>query len=102
MRIALDFDGTYTTDPPFWDSVIRLAESAGHEVVCVTARPDSYSDEDLEVLPSSVKVFKTRMVPKRRFMVSLGSQEPDVAVWIDNIPEMICGCGMRFMQHGSL
>ncbi|MEN8145255.1 MAG: hypothetical protein ABFS14_09920 [Gemmatimonadota bacterium] len=99
MRIALDFDGTYTLDPSFWDSVILLAESAGHEIVCVTARPEHYSDDDLEVLPDSVKVYKTRMVPKREFMVRLASEEPDVAVWIDDIPEMICGCGLRFVQH---
>ncbi len=38
MRIALDFDRTFTRDPGFWLTVISEAEASGHEVVIVTAR----------------------------------------------------------------
>lgn len=38
MRIALDYDGTYTRDPAMWDRFIADAVANGHLVVCVTMR----------------------------------------------------------------
>lgn len=38
MKIALDYDGTYTLDSDFWDEVILLAKNHGHEIFFLTAR----------------------------------------------------------------
>jgi hypothetical protein len=38
LRIALDYDGTFTADPALWLDFIGKAEAAGHDVVCVTMR----------------------------------------------------------------
>lgn len=38
MKIALDFDGTYTADPAMWDKVIAIVKEHGHEIVCVSSR----------------------------------------------------------------
>lgn len=38
MKIALDYDQTYTLDPAFWNRFIRMAEDHNHEIRIVTAR----------------------------------------------------------------
>lgn len=38
MLIALDYDGTYTADPVFWETFIVSARVHGHTVVCITMR----------------------------------------------------------------
>ena len=40
MRIALDFDNTYTLDPLFWDDFIDSLKSSGYTVSFVTLRGD--------------------------------------------------------------
>lgn len=88
MIIALDFDGTFTLDPSFWTAFIGVATVMGHEVICVTARPETeeWPDSDLDALPETVHVYKTRLRPKRAFMDEVGVP---VDVWIDDAPEMI-------------
>lgn len=39
MTIAIDYDGTYTTDPDLWDAFISAGILRGHSFVCVTNRP---------------------------------------------------------------
>jgi len=48
MLIALDYDGTYTADPIFWDTFIASAQSHGHGVACITMRHEA--SESLAVL----------------------------------------------------
>lgn len=43
MKIALDFDGTFTADPYLWRDFIGSAIGFGHEVRIVTAR-DEHND----------------------------------------------------------
>jgi hypothetical protein len=38
MLIALDYDGTYVSDPPLWDRFIASARASGHRVFIVTMR----------------------------------------------------------------
>ena len=38
MKIALDYDGTYTADPEMWNEVIEVFKNHGHEVTCVSSR----------------------------------------------------------------
>lgn len=75
MRIALDWDGTHTLDPDFWDAFARLAKQYGHEVALVTARgPGEHIEHFLPV------VYCSR-TPKRGHFAA--------DVWIDDAPELI-------------
>lgn len=80
MRIALDYDGTYTRDPQLWDQFIGSCAGAGHELVCVTMR---YPEEAIS--PPCEVVYTSREA-KLPFMVALG-RKPDV--WIDDNPHWI-------------
>ena len=89
MKIALDYDNTYTIDPEFWNSYIDLAKSRGHEVRIVTIR-----DERFDRTPQLVKVEELvpivycRGIAKRWYLTHFGEGfEPDV--WIDDKPETI-------------
>ena len=92
MVIALDYDDTYTLDPEFWDEFVDIAHHAHHEVLIVTARPwaevhlaDIRATQGLLELP----IYATGLMGKRAYMNSIGV---NVDVWIDDLPEWICGC----------
>lgn len=45
LKIALDYDDCYTEAPGIWAEMVRLFQSAGHEVKMVTWRtPDNKAD----------------------------------------------------------
>ena len=79
MKIALDYDGTFTEDPQFWEAVIALAKQHHHDIRFVTLR------EDAE-LPIDCPIIYTGMKPKGRYVIEYG-WIPDV--WIDDHPERI-------------
>lgn len=100
MIIAIDYDDTYTADPAMWDQFIKLANEAGHKVVCVTCRMDPDDKErgpmawgmpasmrgDTRVKIPGVPVFYTSFSPKRWFMEGHNIK---VDVWIDDMPECV-------------
>ena len=76
MRIALDWDGTYTADPELWDAFTKLAESRGHTVTIVTLRAPVVErvSTDLDV------VYCSRTAKRKHFTAD---------VWIDDSPQWI-------------
>lgn len=80
MKIALDYDGTYTADPWLWETFCRTAIGAGHEVVCVTMR---YPTEPIEVF---IPVIYTSRQAKVAFMEGRGEK---VDIWIDDSPRWL-------------
>ena len=80
MIIGLDYDGTYTRDPAFFNKFIELSMSHGHSVVCVTMR----SPTEQIVMPCAV--YYTSRVAKQPFMQSKGIS---VDFWIDDMPFFI-------------
>ncbi|OJX48981.1 hypothetical protein [Devosia sp. 66-22] len=89
MRIALDYDKTYSLDPEFWEKVAVAAELHGHEVAIVTIR-DPVLDRTLPLrnLEGKREVFYTRGVAKRWYLTHFGQGfVPDV--WIDDNPDSI-------------
>ena len=91
MLIALDYDGTYTADPVFWDTFIVSARVHGHTVVCITMRHEHEEHgesaavlEDMEA--HGIQVVFTGRQAKRAFAEALGIV-PDV--WIDDNPHWI-------------
>lgn len=93
MKIALDYDGTYTEDPELWDGFVMLAHQLGHEVHIVTMRypeetirhqiPQTHDHTRLEQWAT---IHYTSRQAKRRFMQNIGLE---FQVWIDDIPEFI-------------
>jgi hypothetical protein len=75
LKIALDYDGTYTADPVLWTEFIRMARASGHEVVIVTSRsPQERIWTDVPV------VYCSRTAKRRHFTAD---------VWIDDMPKWI-------------
>lgn len=88
MKIALDFDETYTRDPPFWDQFIDNAIARGHEIRIVTFRHWYMTDAALEYLSQKIRVMFTDATQKRNYCNRIGWL-PDI--WIDDSPEFIVG-----------
>lgn len=83
MLISLDYDKTYTLDPPFWNGFINSAQLCyGHEVVCVTMRYDTVAER----VTIPCEVIYTGRKAKRPFMEAIG-RVPDV--WVDDSPHWI-------------
>ncbi len=75
MKIAIDYDGTYTQDPALWNAFIGQAELAGHSVTCVTMR---YPTEPID-MPCDV-FYTSRKAKAMAFKAD---------VWIDDSPHWL-------------
>ncbi len=82
MRIALDYDGTYTRAPALWDAFIASVKQHGVEVVCVTMRHPE------EVAEIGCPVHYTGREAKLFWCARNGLQ---IDVWIDDMPQYIVG-----------
>jgi hypothetical protein len=93
MNIALDYDGTYTLDPLFWDWFIGKSSVAGHTVFIVTARSEILDkNETLRRLHrEGVRVIYCDGVAKKHVLLMLAQHEPNIKidVWIDDRPESV-------------
>lgn len=82
MRIALDFDNTYTLDPTGWDMVIDIWKGRGHDVRCVTAR-SATEDRTAPIvdLERRIPVIYTNGIAKA-YICQYLDWVPDV--WVDD------------------
>ena len=83
MRLALDFDDTYTRDPELWDKFIEWAKERGHEVICVTMRYPYEIELDRHQFPKGVEIYATSRSAKYLYLLNKGIH---VDVWIDDDP----------------
>jgi hypothetical protein len=87
MVIALDYDDTYTRDPEFWNMIIDLAQSRGHEVICVTMRYEKEGSQVIRDLHQRVdQIIFTERQAKYEFVTKMGIMP---SVWIDDSPWFI-------------
>ena len=88
LTIAIDFDDTFTADTQAWTQVIKVLQSFGHLIFCVSARTDFEGNrrELLNALPDGVMVFLTGERQKSTFIQEQGFH---VDIWIDDIPSAI-------------
>lgn len=92
LVIALDIDGTYTEDIKMWDAFIKLAQSAGHNVIICTMRyhggqyGNIESKELIEIFTDVCPIYFTGRQAKKPYMEALGI---NVDIWIDDTPEWI-------------
>jgi hypothetical protein len=90
MKIALDYDDTYTRDPLLWNWFCQQALDRGHEVWCVSARDQNDMDDPIMTVGRVIgadKCVGTAMNPKRTFMWK--EKDVYIDVWIDDSPEYI-------------
>lgn len=82
MRIALDYDHTYTADPILWNAFIRAAKQQGHDIRCVTARSATEDrTQGLVDIEERLPVIYTNGIAKENICLYL-DWLPDV--WIDD------------------
>jgi hypothetical protein len=87
MKIALDYDLTYSADEVLWHKFINLAQVRGHEVRIVTIRDDRHDrTAQLVALEKHIPVMYSRGVAKKFYCTHEG-WAPDI--FIDDKPETI-------------
>jgi hydroxymethylpyrimidine pyrophosphatase-like HAD family hydrolase len=86
MIIAIDYDNTYTAAPELWNEMIKLFQSSGHTIICVTARPEIMGQSVLDSIGKLVPVVFAGAEWKREAAEKRGYK---VNVWIDDSPEYI-------------
>lgn len=87
MKIALDYDGTFTRDPGFWRGVALAAMDQGHDIRIVTARDITHDNIDDRV--PGIPVIYCNGVAKRFYCHHFAHFDPHV--WIDDKPEAVDG-----------
>lgn len=90
MKIALDYDATYTEDPLFWDEFITFTRQRGHEICLLTYRDDRYDWTELMTYLTEIMKLElvcTRGVAKKWFAENFMDNPP--TIWIDDNPKSI-------------
>lgn len=88
MRLALDYDQTYTLDPPFWSRFVSTAKLEGNDIRVVTVRDDRFDrTQPLVELEKRIPVIYTRGVAKGFYCLHHAQWVPDI--WIDDSPKSI-------------
>lgn len=93
MKIALDWDGTFTADKDLWKAFVTEAMYRGHEVAIVTARSEDRLGSNKELEDTAAHLF----VP---VVYTNGVQKQDVYgadIWIDDRPDTVVGAHQ--VQH---
>ena len=87
MRIAIDYDFTFSEDPEGWSLAMLALKQRGHDVVGVTARhPNHVGDMLPSYFDLCSQVHFTAGEFKRKYMTNEGVI---IHVWIDDAPEAI-------------
>lgn len=99
LKIALDYDETYTEDPIMWGLFIGLAKQRGHEVKFVTYRDSRWTTQNDDIILSAhnedIDIEFTQGNQKCNFY--------DADIWIDDRPETIpCASLLGGMYDGCL
>ena len=83
---AIDYDGTWTSDPIAFRAFATLLRRRGHKVVIVTARVSGQGEVREACMEYVDDIVWSTGMPKREAAERAGFT---VKVWIDDMPEMI-------------
>ena len=87
LKIALDYDGTFTEDPEMWLAFIGTCKARGHHIRIVTMRhPHECLTMNQSLLKTSIPIIFTSRKGKRAAALEQGFK---VDVWIDDMPDFI-------------
>jgi len=81
LKIALDYDGTYTADTLLWDEFMKLARSRGHEVILTSNKKGADLSKDV-ALKEIAKIAAGLILGKKAEAKKNHGIEFDI--WIDN------------------
>lgn len=86
MRIALDFDKTYTAHPSFWNAVLLLAKTFGVDIRIVTARSPVLDRTAplIDVETKATVIYCNGIAKEYHCTYWTGGWYPDI--WIDDKP----------------
>lgn len=88
MRIAIDYDGTFSTDSSHWFEALTVLKSAGYEIIGVTMRsPDMKDTMCSSYFDICDKVIFTSSEFKSKYL--LDNNYPAIDIWIDDKPSLI-------------
>lgn len=87
LKIALDYDETFTAAPDLFTSFVSGALASGHEVKFVTARSKDWDNGDISYHAGrlGIGIIYCSLEPKRFHY--------DADIWIDDTPEAIVSGG---------
>lgn len=83
MKIALDYDDTFTADPDLWMEFVASAKARGHEVTFVTFRYAGPYNGDIEIDAQRMEIPIVFCGQKQK----ASCYQADI--WIDDRPEWI-------------
>jgi hypothetical protein len=87
MKIALDYDKTYTADPDMWRHIIAVMRGMSHEVMIVTSRDPNDLVEDRDWFEKyTIPVIYCDYWAKRQVCEQRGIS---IDIWIDDNPYFI-------------
>jgi hypothetical protein len=94
MNIAIDYDGTISSDKDLFSKIIKLCKE-GHNVYVVTGRsPPKDTDDDIVKFEIDFGVcapiaYCSPYILKKEFMRKMGI---NIDIWMDNEPGTIESC----------
>lgn len=89
MKIGVDFDNCYGSDPEAWSKVVDVLHASGHECVLVTKRPPD-NDEAVREVMETVSGQMPLVFCGKRYKDDVASEHGhEIDVWIDDHPEFI-------------
>ena len=90
VKVALDFDETYTADPATWQKLVETMKTSGWDVRIVTFRDDNggYNNHDIKAAAGAMEldIIFTAGKQKKPHCASVGFV-PNF--WIDDLPHLI-------------
>ncbi len=83
MKIALDYDETFTAAPILWKMFIEFATQYGHDIKFVTYRDSRYNNDDIcaDAYDCKIDIIFTNGVQKQHVY--------QADIWIDDSPETV-------------
>ncbi len=86
MKLALDYDGTFTADPDLWMRFINTAHERGHQVSIVTMR---YPEEPIIDALATLVGQRVHYTERKGKMAYATNRGVVFDVWIDDFPIFI-------------
>ena len=93
MILLLDYDGTYTIAPSFWNEFILKSKIDGHDIYILTMRHDNQEESINDIfLKKYCVIIYTGRRAKKEFVfkwLSEKSIKPQPVIFIDDQPEFL-------------
>ena len=93
MKIALDYDETFTADPRVFTQLVSILKAAGHTVTFVTYRDGRFPNDDISADAQALDI---------EIVFTSGQQKQHVFeadIWIDDSPETIVSFDLLGKMH---